>query len=157
MVDKAFHGPTLLTSPPISVSMCSSHTGLISPSCITRLPPAPPQDLCTWDLKSGEDMHIGLLHARVIKDFANAETNLFSLLSSYLWLPNRLSPDLVAQNNQSVVLTESVNQEFRYGLSLQHVVGNLGWITLNARLTGTTVESPGGFYTHMSDVWAGMT
>lgn len=100
-------------------------------------------------------MHVGLLHAKVIKDFANAETNLFSSLSSYLWLPNRLSPNLVAQNNQSAVLTESVNQE--YGLSLQHVVGNLGWITLNARLTGTTVESSGGFYTHMSDVWPGMT
>ena len=96
MVDKAFHGLTLLTFPPMSVSMCSSHTSLISLSCITRLPPAPPQDLCTWDLKSGEDVPVGLLHAKVIKDFANAETNLFSLLSSYLWLPNRLSQNLVA-------------------------------------------------------------
>ena len=58
LVNKAFHSPTLLTSPFISVSMYSSHTSLIS------LDSPLPQDLCIWDLKSGGEVHVGLFHAK---------------------------------------------------------------------------------------------
>lgn len=57
----------------------------------------------------------------------------------------------LAYNQNIITLIESVNQELRYGLTLQHVVRRLSWLAGNVRLTGTT----GGFYTHISDAWAG--
>lgn len=58
----------------------------------------------------------------------------------------------LAYNQNVIILIESVNQELRYGLTLQHVVRRLSWLARNVRLTGTT----GGFYTHISDARAGM-
>lgn len=64
---------------------------------------------------------------------------LFPLSAAAYQLPQ----NLVAENSH-IMFTEPVNQGFRYGLSLQHTVRSLNWITESDKLIWTIVEASTG-------------
>lgn len=76
------------------------------------------------------------------RKYLQAENSLFWLLplsaAAYL-----LPQNLVAENSH-IMFTEPVIQGFRYGLSLQHTVRSLNWITESDKLIWTTVEASTG-------------
>lgn len=53
-------------------------------------------------------------------------------------------PQNVVAGNSHIMFTEPVNRGFRDGLSLQHTVRSLNWVTESGKLIWTTVEASTG-------------